>query len=278
MSGPKGISPQQRRREIDALAPQIIDRCVQDGQTVHELVAEFEISETALYRLLNRHGVRPNSPHAGGFPRKFSDEVELQIVAAYQNGVPMEALATQYDGWRGSIKNVLKRHAIPLRGRGSAANPLPEELLEKLCADWHAGMSQRELAEKYELNENKVNRILRRFPAVGAKLKRRQWHPHWKGGRRLQQGYVMLLLDTDHPFHVMANEAGYVLEHRLVMAETLGRPLDAHETVHHIDGNRSNNTIENLQLRQGKHGTGIVSHCTDCGSTNIITQALADPS
>jgi len=39
-----------------------------------------------------------------------------------------------------------------------------------------------------------------------------------------------------------------VYEHRLVMAEALGRDLTADEVVHHIDGDRLNNAIENLQL------------------------------
>jgi len=42
---------------------------------------------------------------------------------------------------------------------------------------------------------------------------------------------------------------GYaILEHRLVAAESLGRPLKVGEVVHHIDGNNLNNDISNLLL------------------------------
>lgn len=71
---------------------------------------------------------------------------------------------------------------------------------------------------------------------------------------------------TEHP---MSTKDGYVLEHRLVMEEMLGRYLYPFETVHHKDGNRLNNDPSNLQLRTGNHGAGVSLGCGDCGSTNI---------
>jgi hypothetical protein len=59
------------------------------------------------------------------------------------------------------------------------------------------------------------------------------------------------------------------MEHRLVMARAIGRPLDSHETVHHIDGNRTSNALSNLQLRVGRHGKGVALRCRQCGSSDI---------
>lgn len=47
-----------------------------------------------------------------------------------------------------------------------------------------------------------------------------------------------------------------MLEHRYVMSKHLGRDLLPEETVHHIDGNRQNNDIGNLELFSSRHGPG----------------------
>jgi hypothetical protein len=95
-------------------------------------------------------------------------------------------------------------------------------------------------------------------------------HWAWKGGRHVDpNGYVHVLLKDDHPMFSMTRNGRYVLEHRLVVAESLGRPLAKHETVHHVNGDRSDNRLENLQLRSGRHGKGQALRCRACGSTDI---------
>lgn len=48
--------------------------------------------------------------------------------------------------------------------------------------------------------------------------------------------------------------AGYKREHVFIMESLLGRSLDCHEVVHHVDGNKANNDISNLQLMShGEH-------------------------
>jgi endogenous inhibitor of DNA gyrase (YacG/DUF329 family) len=86
--------------------------------------------------------------------------------------------------------------------------------------------------------------------------------------RRLttSQGYVLL----HRPDHPMATKSGYVMEHRLVVAEHLGRFLEPKEVVHHKNGNKSDNRLENLKLmkkpdhdRLPKPRNPLV--CPECG-------------
>jgi hypothetical protein len=57
-------------------------------------------------------------------------------------------------------------------------------------------------------------------------------------------GYIKDFV-TGHP---SADKKGHALEHRVVMTERLGRPLNAWENVHHINGVRDDNRPENLEL------------------------------
>lgn len=71
--------------------------------------------------------------------------------------------------------------------------------------------------------------------------------PLWRGGKTIQthSGYVMKHC-PGHP-RVYKN-AKYVREHVLVMEEHLGRYLTQGENVHHKNGVRSDNRLENLEL------------------------------
>ncbi len=70
-------------------------------------------------------------------------------------------------------------------------------------------------------------------------------HWNWKGGRIVEPDGYVIIYTPDHP---NANSKGYVFEHRLVMEAYIGRHLEPQEVVHHVNGNRADNAIENLEL------------------------------
>lgn len=79
------------------------------------------------------------------------------------------------------------------------------------------------------------------------------------------------------PKHPYANKAGKVYEHIFIMCKHIGRKLNPNECVHHIDRNRENNCLENLQLltlsehaklhaREDKGTIFVDTNCLTCGT------------
>lgn len=117
-------------------------------------------------------------------------------------------------------------------------------------------------------------RVGRRHPA-GADVY------NWRGGRTTNNGYVRAR-SPGHPRTTKKNP--YVLEHILVMERSIGRYLLRHERVHHRNGRRADNRIENLELWHMKDPPGVRAsdyHCPGCrcaGRQTLNSTFITSPS
>jgi len=67
-------------------------------------------------------------------------------------------------------------------------------------------------------------------------------NPQWKGGRLNKQGYIKIL----KPQHHRADCSGYVWEHVLVWEEFNQKQISKDMIIHHLNGDKKDNRIENL--------------------------------
>lgn len=65
------------------------------------------------------------------------------------------------------------------------------------------------------------------------------------------------------------NRYATLSEHRLLLEQALGRALTSGEEVHHRNGVRDDNRLENLELRRRPHGSGS-THCPHCGKELFV--------
>lgn len=107
---------------------------------------------------------------------------------------------------------------------------------KEICEKYINGKNSNEIAKEYNTTGETIRRVLTRN---GIKIERK-----FNGKITNYAGYI-LIKKKDHPY---ADQKGYVREHRLVMEEHLGRYLKPNEEVHHINGIKDDNRIENLIL------------------------------
>ncbi|NBW13466.1 MAG: hypothetical protein EBR82_36215 [Caulobacteraceae bacterium] len=107
-------------------------------------------------------------------------------------------------------------------------------------AEWAKHAHKGRAAWTKESEENFVSRM------------RGKANPAWKGGvtyfRKHGNYKPIKYVRCPEEFLVMARKDGYVMEHRLLVAQAIGRPLLRSEVVHHRNHDPQDNAIANLEL------------------------------
>ena len=105
----------------------------------------------------------------------------------------------------------------------------------------------------------------------------------WTIRKLIRKGDYDYALVPEHP---KATKNGYVLYHRVVVENSIGRLLTDNEEVHHIDRNRHNNNISNLllltkeahrELHKTRKKTYVELKCPICNNIrNVLKRNSVD--
>lgn len=168
-------------------------------------------SETVFYRSLRAHGLKPKDKHWNSASRKsrFALLNDKALLTEELKTKSMTRIAREVGCTEGAVAYFVKKYDL--------ADPDPE------------------------LSNRIKNGLKKAFPEGRPGNK----SSNWKGGRRKTTNGYIYLHTPDHP---NTRDGGYVMEHRLVMEKSLGRFLTSTEVVHHINGDKKDNRIENLEL------------------------------
>jgi len=117
-----------------------------------------------------------------------------------------------------------------------------EKKITSICEMYLDGKSLRQIADMHKTSHETIRQILKNHGIITS----RRLRPKIIGARIIDKhGYIHVFIGESA---LGANKDGYMLEHRKVMQDHLGRMLTPWEIIHHRNRDKANNEIENLEL------------------------------
>jgi hypothetical protein len=127
------------------------------------------------------------------------------------------------------IENGLKTRFTSERVRGMWEDPEHRKIVSEKISKSLQGKS---------FTEEHKKKLRKPKPSISGKN-----HYRWNGGKtKTTQGYIAITVDGKR-----------IYEHRYIMEKYLGRKLRTNESIHHINGIKTDNRIENLALTNKKN-------------------------
>jgi len=163
-----------------------------------------------------------------------------------EEGLTYREIAHRLNTSHAVISDIMRRKFGIHRGK-CGVPPRYQFDIESIRHLTEQGWSTSRIAAEYGCGAEQVRRTMKKH-GIARHNQGAQFGDNnhaWHGGRIVDKTGYTLVYCPEHPY---ANSGGYVREHRLVMECYLGRLLHRYEVVHHRNGDRSDNSLDNLEL------------------------------
>lgn len=241
---------------------------VDEGLSLAECGRRLGVTNTGIRMALARNGITRRSKTEHLSRIDVAEAIRLYV----DEGLSLDECGRRMGVTGTGVKVALARHGIPTRSLSEQSTRIDRAEAVRLYVDER--LSLVECGERMGFSWTGVRAALIRAGVNPSERLGSGRRGKSKGRMKTSQGYI-LVYAPDHP---AAKQGRYVFEHRLVMEQHIGRYLDGSEVVHHINGCRSDNRIENLQLfasngehlrhTLGQRWSRKYDRCQQCGTTD----------
>src|SRR3990167_8701459 len=174
-------------------------------------------------------------------PRKNRSKIpHNEVIKRYLNGESSVKIAKIAGISATGIIRILRFNNISRRPKELAERLRRKYNYEAIVKDYNSGMFLGDVAKKYHCDPPGIDSILKRMSVKKMHgVRKGKDHAQWKGGiRKDVHGYLV-------------QKEGKT--HRIILERYLGRKLKIDEQIHHIDGNKKNNELDNLSIFSKEH-------------------------
>jgi hypothetical protein len=185
-----------------------------------------------------------------GTGRKISDSQLEEILSDYKNEMPVAEIYNKYKHLASSttISRAIRASGVTLRSAG----PKRSTCIECEEPVYRGKMCSRHYRQKLAEKKGSCN-----MPDCDQLQEARgccsKHYQRLMSGRPMEDTIAIWVNANGYiceyrKGHIQANKDGRTLQHRRIMSDKLGRRLESHENVHHINGDKLDNSLENLEL------------------------------